>query len=243
MKPTVEEQARQQGWRPQEEYNGDPEKWKPAEEFLAVGNKIAAVQSERNDKLLRELTTLKNDIASFKEVHTKEMRAAREDAYNRAVSELRVKQREAVENGDIDEFDKIEKEINETPKPVVEREAPKPNKDYIDWAAKNPWYGSDNELTEMADIVGEKLRGNYSDMTKFYNAVTDRVKKMYPDKFDIKEPVQDVEQSSGGGGGPKQKSKHSYKSLPDDAKAACDKYIAMGLYKNKEDYVKEYYGE
>ena len=31
---TYEDQAREQGWRPREEYQGDPNKWRPAKEFV-----------------------------------------------------------------------------------------------------------------------------------------------------------------------------------------------------------------
>lgn len=237
---TVEEMAREQGWTPQDEYKGDPDNWKSAEKFIEVGKKISAVQSERNDKLLREISSLKNDIASFKDVHAAEMKAVKEDTYNRAVQKLKDEQREALRAGDEEEFDKIEQKIKETPKPKpVEKQEQPVNEEFIKWAAENPWYdGEDVELTQTADIVAKTLQGNYTDMTKFYNAIGDRVKKMYPEKFDIKTPVQDVEQSSGGTS--KKKGKHSYSDLPGDAKAACDKYVKMGLY-TKADYVKEYY--
>lgn len=244
MEQTIEEQAKQQGWTPQDEYNGDPDTWKSAEEFVEVGKKISAVQSERNDRLLREIKSLKNDMAGFKDIHTAEMKAVKEDAYNRAVEKLKVKQREAVENGDIDEFDKIQQKIDDKPKPKVAEQPKQPTipPEFEEWAAKNPWYSEDEELREYADFAGSKMTGNYSDPGKFYNAVTNKVKKMFPEKFDIKTPVQDVEQPSGGAPA-KKKSKYSYADLPADAKAACDKYVKSKVYKNKDEYVKAYYEE
>ena len=32
-----ESEAREQGWKPKEEYEGDPEKWRPAKEFVERG--------------------------------------------------------------------------------------------------------------------------------------------------------------------------------------------------------------
>ena len=53
----------------------------------------------------------------------------------------------------------------------------------------------------------------------------------------------DVEASSQGGNVGKPSGGYKYKDLPEDAKKACDKYVNMGLYKDKAAYVKEYYGE
>ena len=68
---SAEDKARAQGWRPQEEYNGNPDNWKTAEQFIEDGNKIAPIQKERNDRLTSEIMNMKNDFQAFKEMHFK----------------------------------------------------------------------------------------------------------------------------------------------------------------------------
>ena len=40
-----ESQAREQGWKPKEEYEGDPNKWRPAKEFVERGELFTKIDS------------------------------------------------------------------------------------------------------------------------------------------------------------------------------------------------------
>jgi hypothetical protein len=240
---TVEEKASAQGWVPQEEYTGDPSRWKTAEEFVEVGQKIAAVQTDRNEKLVRDIELLKREIRENHASSRKEIEAVKIDSYNRAIMELKKQQVEAVQIGDVEEFQKIQAEIDRTEKPVakVEKEPDGPSPEYMDWAARNNWYGTNEDASIYADALGARLEksGQYDTQKALLVAVEKKVKEVFPE-LGGKKKVSDVESSQGaadsGKGG-----KNSYATLPADAKAACDKYVKQGLYKTREDYVKEYY--
>ena len=45
---------------------------------------------------------------------------------------------------------------------------------------------------------------------------------------------------AGAGGNGADKNKHTYANLPDDAKVACDGFIADGLFKTREEYCERY---
>ena len=51
----IEEEARKLGWVKQEEWKGDPDKWRPAEEFVERGRNIVPIMRERLEKLEKEL--------------------------------------------------------------------------------------------------------------------------------------------------------------------------------------------
>ena len=38
--PSVEELAQRMGWKPKEQFRGDPDKWRPADEFILQGHEI-----------------------------------------------------------------------------------------------------------------------------------------------------------------------------------------------------------
>lgn len=242
---SVEEQAAAQGWVPQEDFTGDPERWKSAEEFVEVGKKISAVQSERNDKLVRDIEALKREIRENHSASRKEIEAVKIDSYNRAIMDLKKQQVEAVRVGDVEEFEKIQDEIDRTEKPAakVEKE-PQPNEPtpiFMDWAARNAWYGTNEEASAYADALGPRLgkSGQFDSEKALLEAVAKKVKEVFPE-LGGKKKVADVESSQSGGESGKG-GKNSYATLPADAKAACDKYVKQGLYKTRDEYVAEYY--
>ena len=56
--PDIEARARAMGWRPQEEFNGDPAKWKPAEDFVAKGENDLPVLRENMRRMTSTITEL-----------------------------------------------------------------------------------------------------------------------------------------------------------------------------------------
>ena len=61
-----ESEAREQGWKPKEEYEGDPEKWRPAKEFVERGELFGKI-----DVLGRELKETKKALKLLQEHNSK----------------------------------------------------------------------------------------------------------------------------------------------------------------------------
>ena len=59
-----EEQAREQGWRPKEEFDGDESKWRPAKEFVERGELFGKI-----DSLGKELKDTKKALKMLQEHH------------------------------------------------------------------------------------------------------------------------------------------------------------------------------
>ena len=90
-----DKQAREMGWRPKEEWEGEPEKWRDAKEFVERGelyNKI--------DSVGRELKETRKALKMLQEHHSK----VRETEFNRAVAELKAAQKKHLEDGNADEY-------------------------------------------------------------------------------------------------------------------------------------------
>ena len=90
-----EQQAKEQGWKPKEEYQGDPSKWRPAKEFLDRGELFSKI-----DTLGREPKETKKALQMLQQHHSK----VREVEYNKAVAELKNLQKKHLEEGNSDGY-------------------------------------------------------------------------------------------------------------------------------------------
>lgn len=189
----VEAKAREMGWRPKEEWEGDDSGWMEAPAFVERQEKLtdrADVAAQNEIKRLKgELTTLRSEqaetkqtIEDFKGWQTK----AEERIYKKALKDLQAQQRAAVESGDTDAFDSASKEIGElveeTRKPAETRQPPE-NPAFKDWKRDNTWYEKNYELTAFAEQIGPIIarseRFNPEDPA-FYERITEEVRKKYP---------------------------------------------------------------
>ncbi len=240
----AETEARANGWVPKDEFKGNPDVWKPAETFNEDGKKIAAVQSERNRKLVQEVASMKVSMKEMQDSNFKVIKEVRKESYEKAKAELEAKQEKAFDEGDKEKFKQTKKALDnlkppEDPKPKTEAGNEISN-EYKTWAAENTWYGTDRELTDLADAYGAILQreGTVATESDAYAEIKRRVMNARPDKFQTSPAQSKVEGGSSGGGG--SKGGKSYSDLPPDAKAACDRYVGDKLMK-REDYVKSYF--
>lgn len=252
--PKVLEKAREMGWKPVEEWVGDTSRHLDAEKFIERNERLKeradGIAKAENDRLTAELASLTTTLKEFKDHYTK----TEETAYRRAVKDLKAQQRKAVEEGDTEAFDRVEQEIGDLTKeatPKVEKEKPKPEDDPVfqAWKADNSWYGNDIGLTvfanQSAEIIGSRANAP-APGKPFFDAVTEAVKKEYPEKFENpnrrKAPA--VE---GAGEGKSKKAGKTYADLPPEAKRACDDFVSQQVdgkpLLTKEEYVKDYFEE
>src|SRR3990167_3523430 len=99
---SVEEKALELGWRPKEEYKGDPEKFVSAEEFVKRGENIMPILKANNAKLLESNKKMSGDITELKQTLSEmgEMLSSSEKrAYDKAIADIEAQQRQAVEDG------------------------------------------------------------------------------------------------------------------------------------------------
>src|SRR5580698_7384300 len=86
-----EVEARRLGWVGKDEFKGDPDKWRPADEFLDRGRRILPIVLKDNEKLQRRIGVLESKLNETAEA-TKELLAftskSEERAYKRAASDI-----------------------------------------------------------------------------------------------------------------------------------------------------------
>ena len=248
LSPEIDEdtlkEAKRQGWVPQEDYTGPEDKWVDADTFVKKGKEINALLRKDNDFLKREVAEMKTTMMEFKKFHAD----TEKRAYERAMSDLREQKKEAISTGDGDKVLQIDDAIDDLkarkPDPVAARATNHPDPSFVAWNDENKWFGTDKELTDEANLVGEVIKRQNPTLigSEFLDEVTKRVKKMYPEKFTNTNrarpsPVEGTTAPRASGKGGK-----GFNDLPPEAKQACQKFEKNGLL-TREQYLKEYFGE
>ena len=172
----VETKAREKGWKPLEEFDGDPETFVPAKEYVEREPLYKALH-----KANREIKKMKETLSTFKEHYTK----VEINAKQVAIKELQAQLNTASEERDIGKALEIKDKITElsTETKAVERDSN--TNDYDSWIVDNKWYETDKALKTAATGIGFGLNQEHPDwpMPKIYEEVTKIVKETFPDKF------------------------------------------------------------
>ena len=138
--------------------------------------------------------------------------------YEKKLKELNEQKIKAVGDGNVEEYTKIDKEVEQLEKPVEPKKQQKETPVFVDWSSKNAWYQEDDDMTQFAEFVATKIERAGKTEAEFLEEVSKRVKKTFPDKF--KNPNREEESKtdtghSGGGG-----KKKTGSDLPPEAKRA-----------------------
>ena len=233
---SIEDRAREQGWRPKEEFDGDPGKWVSAETFVAKGELI-----DRIEQLGKKLKDSEKTIKMLSEHHTK----VKESEFKRAVEFLKSQKKLAYENGDVDKIieldDKIA-EVRETQKAqkVQEEvnETPESHPAFQSWVSENKWYEQDKEMRSDADAFGEAYARNNPDKTpqEVLEYVTKKIKKAYAEKFT--NPNRSKPSGVEGGSGTRQATSRDTISLTEEETRVMNTFVRNGIM-TKDEYLKE----
>lgn len=254
-----EKRARAMGWRPKEEFKGDPDKWVDAAQFADNADKslpLAKAEArralERADRLEAELRKQQEDIKRFAAFHAK----VEEDSYNRAREQLRRELIEARHSFDADKELQVEDQLRamdyeQRNRATSQQREPEPQAPQVDpevagWLedAGKTW-GKNPRAVQMSQMVAEEMRKNGEDSTgvAFLEKVKHAMRKEFPQFFDgmtnerrsSAAPV-----ASGAGAAPRGKGR-GFADLPADAKQACRDFVKRGFVTEAQ-YVKEYFG-
>lgn len=249
---TVEQKAAELGWVPQEQWKGDPEKWRPAEEFVERGEKILPI-------LKKELEKTKSELKIALSLNQQEIERIKQESYERAKSEYLAKMRiidqreaEAIKAQDGEAVVEARKVRESMKPPEPPKQSPKIDVVFEDWRSKNPWYQADPELTDAADIISHKIvaerGGKVSDAERpeLLKEMERRVKATHPHKFsNPKREEPGVVEGGNQQSTPAKKNGKTFDSLPESAKGQyaklAEKFKAKGRTFTKEQYAQAYY--
>lgn len=180
----VEQAAIERGWKPKEEYHGEPERWRSAEVFMALDEPLKRIEHQS-----KELKALRQAIEASKEHYTKVEAAA----FDRALKSLQSERKQAMIDGDTEKVFQLEEQVDEVKasraqlieesrRPTIQEPAA-PAPEFVEWRAKNSWYQNDQAMTAVADAYGKELHAQGYTPAQVLRQVAERVKEDFPHKF------------------------------------------------------------
>lgn len=219
--------ARDLGWFPLDEFNGDPDKWRPAEEYIKHG--IAGTKRVKSDlKAVKETADrLARTSAAITAKALEEQRRELEDRHD-----------QAVEDGDKEEARKVAKElakIDEAP------DASDVKSKVAEFTERNPWYGTHAKATDYAAMISQRLAREGKPVEEQLEAAEEEIRDRFPELFEKPKKAPAVHNSTArvSNHTPKEK---SVADLPAHARQAGEEYVKMIAQKmpNKNYTLKDY---
>lgn len=231
---SYEATAREQGWVPKEEWDGDPEQWRPAKEFVERGELF-----EKMSSMGKDLKETKKALRMLQEHHTK----VKETEYKRAVEELKALQKKHMEEGNSEGYLEAtdlltDLKAEQKAREVVEQNTPaQPDPRFLSWVDKNQWYARDSRMRDYADTLGlayaQRNPGvDPEDVLKF---VTQEVKERFKDRFTNPNRTKPSAVEGSTGTPPVKKNKLV---LSEEETSVMNTFVRNGIM-SKEEYMKE----
>lgn len=260
----VEDRARAMGWRPQDEYKGDPSKWRSAEDFVQRGESELPILRENLRRTTSEITTLRERLAKTEgnaQANFQRLEKMTEVALARQRQTLEAQyaaaMRDAAASGDLQRYDQLQEgqaraiaEFDRTAQPAAAPVQEQPQQKQPDpyqqqtiqtWTQRNAWFEQDMEMRYAATAYSNQIASKTPGMTLEENlAATEQyMRKRYSDKF----PQQGNSGVEGAGSRMPASAPRGRGAadLPPEARQAAEKMIRDGLFKDMNDYAKEYF--
>lgn len=259
----IDAQARRMGWRPKEEYSGNPARWVDAKTFTERGFQELPVLRERyrkvderlanTERALTESTSRIKEMSTVLTELTEMSRTAHDRGYKQAMVELKAREERAVQEANVDEYRRIQMEREqieagrpkvEAPKEPPRAEIPPPAANPViqQWIGDNPWFNTDRVLNAFALDADTQVQAQYPtwSMEDKLEEVKKRTMDKFPEKFGMtrREPAARVATHSAP---PPAKPKgRTVKDLPKEAREALERFKRQMPGYSDEDYLKVY---
>ncbi len=225
---TLEGLAGEMGWRPKEEWKGDPDKWKPAQDYLRstvdvnrkLGNRLKGVEDQLARVARTSVSITEREVAKERE-------------------RLMQEREEAFDAGDREAFVRAERELAKV-ETVATPIVPDETHSFVERNAN--WFQKDKEATAWAVNRANELAATGLGPARQLAIVEREAKTMFPEFFEAEKPKPKAAPLNTPGTRIAATSRKGFASLPADAqKAALDFEAKRGI--NREEYAKIYYEE
>ena len=218
----IEARASDMGWKPLAEYRGPPGRWQSAADFIARGENILPIVRDQNRRLTERVGKLEGEISGLRSTAQEQLQIikdlrdmgakANQAGYDRAMAEIKAKQRQAVEAGDTGAYDQLVEQAEAlresrpatmaepaaratTTDPVLTKTSPAPMTAAVrTFIADNPWFNTDKLLSDTMVGFHREILNERGATQEVLNADPDldrelleeakaRVAERYPERF------------------------------------------------------------
>ena len=247
VSPEILAKAEKMGWTPKEQFRGDPEKWRPADEYVERGEQVLPILKAHNRRIEKELAEVKNTLKEFGEYHTQ----TEKRAYEKALTELKEQRAKAVADGDGAMFTKVDEAIEKIKDDLQEKSKRVAKDDYDpvfdEWKERNSWL-NDPKMEAYGNSMAQYLRetkGITVVGAEFLELVTKEVKEAFPHKFENPKRNAAVSVETGS---PPRKGGKSFADMSAESRSACERMAKAAYLDNpkeaqrfKDNFVKQYF--
>lgn len=215
------------GWKPLEAYEGDPEQWVDAKEFVK-----RAPLYEKTHKLKKELADLKTTLHEVKGHISKVSQAA----YEKAVRDLNEQRNMAIDNGDREAVREIDTAIKDAESIKVNQDnTPPAIKEWEDQNGK--WFYADDEISGFGLAFAQNyLKQHPNDFSGAMEKMEGAIKKAFPEKFEnVKRKAPPAVEPGNNG---HVKKTYTSADLNDEQRRVVNRFVRDGVM-TEADYIKE----
>ena len=189
MSQEIEVAAREMGWRPKEEFRGDPEKWVDAQTWVNRGENFIPILRADRDRTKTRLDEVSNELKTTQELLKSSQEAIESlKKFRDEMSLQRVKEakrevlqrlRDARDSGDIDKELQLQEELNDLRAAEVNNKAPAapappppaPDKPvsqlppeivqaHQEWEGRNAWFKESPRKRGLALGIADEIRND-----------------------------------------------------------------------------------
>jgi len=240
-------EAREKGWKPAEEFDDNTEgkNFVSAKEYLDRGRFYKTISTQGRE--IKELKTVINDFSG----HIKRQEEA---AYEKAKADIMAKQRQAVEHGDLESYDRLKEQASridheahtaKSKAPTLQDAGTKVAID--DFKERNKWFDPASgesktiAMTAFAQAMSDRIAVAHPELSasESLSKIEDEVKRVYPDHFANSRQAAPAAVLPTKGNTVARKRGVSLKDLPQEFQQAGAKIIKMIPGYTEERYIKE----
>ena len=220
----IEEKAIERGWSPKSEWEGDPDAWVGASEYVARGELMDRISSQTKQIKTQssEIEKLKAAMKSLGETNKK----IAEKEYDKALRDLKKQKIDALENDDHSSVVEIDEQIGDLKAAKEEldnmsaseasSDEPAMHPEVAEWLEKNSsWYETDTVMRAATDALAVEYLSRHpeaeNDPSKALRYIENKLKEEFPSKFGSrKRPAATTDSGNGGEAKTRTKSKSRY---------------------------------
>lgn len=218
---TASELAAQMGWRPKDQWQGDPEAWKPADKFILDGRDITQSLSRELKSVRQELGTIGQTSAQILADKMAEKEAEWQRRYD-----------EAFDSGDKETANAL---LNQRPAGQVVTKAPDPT--VQQWVAKNTWFNEDPYAHARAQEISDRLK--HLPVPEQLSQVERAIRKEFPEHFPTVKPPAATQTAATRNANPSNRVK-GFADMPEASRQTAIEFERLNGVP-KEDFAKQYW--
>lgn len=233
----IELEAMKAGWKPKDQWDGDPNEHRSAKEFIERGEFF-----DRIHKLSYENKDIKKTLSNVQEL----MRHQAEHVRQQTIKELTQQKLEAMQSGDFERAENINDEIFKHRVEKIEpRENSQSNPDVQDWLEQNKsWFNDDTpenmEMRELAVKFENWLVNKHPGISAHESLAKTRehIIKKFPSQF---ENHRKYERSTVESNTPPvvKRKKYNPSAITDQTRQIAKDFVKKGVFKNEDAYYEE----